>query len=223
MTQTREEIYSRADHPPNSPRQEIISSSDSPAEAENDKQLQERRPTDHAGHLGTTSDADSHSIWASTLPSNSAPVQTPRTTQPQTPKQTKLQAKISTLQSNITATEAQLALKLQKITELESSPQQERDAEQQRERDAEQQQTSPSPLASASVSDTNPATHHDHDPARARAAQDHAQRLITTHITLLKGYNEIKDIACGMLSLIAEKQGRTLSEVMAERGLSERD
>ena len=56
-----------------------------------------------------------------------------------------------------------------------------------------------------------------------KAAQAHAQSIINKHISLLKRYNEIKDIALGMLSLIAEKEGKRLAEVMEERGVSEKD
>ena len=55
------------------------------------------------------------------------------------------------------------------------------------------------------------------------AALAHARAIINKHISLLKRYNEIKDIATGMMGLIAEKEGRRLAEVMEERGVSEKD
>lgn len=55
------------------------------------------------------------------------------------------------------------------------------------------------------------------------AALQHAQHTVANHINLLKSYNEIKDIAMGMLGLIADKEGRRVAEVMEQRGISERD
>ena len=56
-----------------------------------------------------------------------------------------------------------------------------------------------------------------------KAALEHAQVIANRNISLLKRYNEIKDIAMGMLSLIAEKEGKRLAEVMEERGVGEKD
>ncbi|KAJ9603300.1 hypothetical protein H2200_012078 [Cladophialophora chaetospira] len=56
-----------------------------------------------------------------------------------------------------------------------------------------------------------------------KAALAHAQVIANSNISLLKRYNEIKDVAMGMLSLIAEKEGKRLAEVMEERGISEKD
>lgn len=55
-----------------------------------------------------------------------------------------------------------------------------------------------------------------------KAALAHAQVVANKHISSLKRYNEIKDIALGMLGLIAEKEGKRLAEVMEERGVSEK-
>jgi hypothetical protein len=121
-------------------------------------------------------------------------------------RHTKLQTKISTLQSTIAATETQLALKLRKITQLKSFPHQERSGREQ-EREQELDTAAPSPASIQTQAQ----------------AQAHAQSIIAQHITLLKRYNEIKDFTSGMLSLIADKEGRRLADVMAERGLSERD
>ena len=54
-------------------------------------------------------------------------------------------------------------------------------------------------------------------------ALGHAQSIINKHISLLKRYNNIKDIALKMLDLIAEKEGKRLAEVMEERSVSEKD
>jgi hypothetical protein len=58
---------------------------------------------------------------------------------------------------------------------------------------------------------------------RQKAAAAHAQSITDKHIAKLKRYNEIKDIALGLLNLIAEREGRRLADVLGERGLSERD
>ena len=47
----------------------------------------------------------------------------------------------------------------------------------------------------------------------------HAQGIFEGHIALLRRYNDTKDIAMGMLSVIADRQGKRLAEVMAERGV----
>ncbi|KIW70663.1 hypothetical protein PV04_02908 [Phialophora macrospora] len=179
----------RTHHNPH--RRDIIASSDISAEAEDSEQSQDNAHTGHNATPTTTASVSSETSQNCMPP-------------PPIPRQAKLQTKISTLQSTIAAMETQLALKLQKITQLKSFPSQERG---ERERKQEIGTASPSPT-----------------PAQAQTqAQDHAQSIMTQHIVLLKRYNEIKDIASWMLSLIAEKEGKRLAEVMAERGLSERD
>jgi len=110
-----------------------------------------------------------------------------------TSKQVKLLKSIETMKSNISTTESQLSTKLHQITQLNCFP-------------------APSPDEQAANQQTID-----------KAALQHAQTIITKHISLMKRYNEIKDIAMGMLSLIAEKEGKRLAEVMEERGISEKD
>lgn len=50
-----------------------------------------------------------------------------------------------------------------------------------------------------------------------------ADKIFARHISLLKEYNGIKDVAMGMLSILAENQGRRLVELMEEYGLCEDD
>jgi hypothetical protein len=56
-----------------------------------------------------------------------------------------------------------------------------------------------------------------------KIALGHAQSVVNKYISRLKQYNEIKDIAMGMLSLIAEKRGERLADIMDDRGISEKD
>ena len=98
------------------------------------------------------------------------------------------------LKTTITATHARLSTAIGQITQLKSFP-------------------------STSPGETSPNFSSDID----KAALSHAQTIITTHITQLKRYNEIKDVAMGMLGLIAEKEGKRIAEVMAEREISEKD
>ncbi|KAI1611831.1 Swi5-domain-containing protein [Exophiala viscosa] len=56
-----------------------------------------------------------------------------------------------------------------------------------------------------------------------QAALSYSNHVFSRHISLLKKYNEIKDITQGMLSIIAEKEGRRMAEIMEEYGLDEKD
>ncbi|KAK4943298.1 hypothetical protein LTR10_017141 [Elasticomyces elasticus] len=56
-----------------------------------------------------------------------------------------------------------------------------------------------------------------------QAALAYSNHVFSRHISLLKKYNEIKDITQGMLSIIAEIEGRRLAEIMEEYGLDEKD
>jgi hypothetical protein len=58
---------------------------------------------------------------------------------------------------------------------------------------------------------------------KRNAVVAHAKTIVNDHIAKLNRYNEIKDIALGLLNLIAEREGRRLADVMEERGLSETD
>lgn len=125
---------------------------------------------------------------------------------------TRPSASIGTLRSNIASTKQQLSTVLQQICKLDSYS-------------SRSDMTTPS----ASLSRENqtggaksppPTVCNDID---VEAALDHANAIVSRHISLLKEYNDIKDIAMGMLSLIADKEGRRLVEVMEERELSEQD
>lgn len=51
----------------------------------------------------------------------------------------------------------------------------------------------------------------------------HARDIVRNHIALLHRYNEIKDVGMGLLSLLADRDGRRLGEVMELFGVDERD
>ena len=114
-----------------------------------------------------------------------------------TSRHAKLLATIETLKSKTTSTETQLSTKLHMITQLSSFP----------------------------ISFPAPELRTDQEinQDQEKAALKHAHAIINKHISMLKQYNEIKDIAMGMLSLIAEKEGKRLVEVMEERGINEKD
>ena len=50
-----------------------------------------------------------------------------------------------------------------------------------------------------------------------------AQKTFDRHIKQLGQYNQLKDIAMGMLGMIAEKEGKTLREVMGARDVQDDD
>lgn len=110
------------------------------------------------------------------------------------PKEARLLSSIEDLNSKIASTESQLSVKMQDLKGLKSF---------QHGKDA--------------------ATDDSNDADMDKAALSHAQSITTKHVSLLTRYNEIKDVALGMLSLIADKEGRRLAEVMDERGVSEKD
>ncbi|KIX09534.1 uncharacterized protein Z518_00614 [Rhinocladiella mackenziei CBS 650.93] len=119
----------------------------------------------------------------------------------------KLINSIQLLESKVISTEDQLATTLQEISRLKSFPPQAQESEQLRD------ESQPRSSTAKSASSIN----------KNEAALQHAENIFTRHIALLKEYNEIKDIAMGMLSLIADKEDRRLVEVMEERGVSEKD
>jgi DNA repair protein Swi5/Sae3 len=61
------------------------------------------------------------------------------------------------------------------------------------------------------------------DEAKAASALATANTVIKDHISLLQKYNEIKDIAQGLMGLIAETRGVRLKVVMEEYGMDEGD
>ncbi|EXJ91026.1 hypothetical protein A1O1_04133, partial [Capronia coronata CBS 617.96] len=142
------------------------------------------------------------------------------------PRGTKPRTSIDTLETNIASTREQLSTVLQQICKLESFHSQTRKTTQTVSPNPESQHDS---ARSSSLSTDDP--DDEKQPAEAQAeteveeaeALNHANAIFSRHISLLKEYNKIKDIAMGMLSLIAEKEGRRLVKVMEERGLNEND
>jgi hypothetical protein len=110
------------------------------------------------------------------------------------PKSKRPRPSIETLQANIAQTKEELDLRIQEINRLDSCT---------------TRQSKPDVSHGADTGD--------------KAALAHANALVDEHITLLKQYNRIKDIALGMLGIIAEKEGKRLAEVMEERGVKESD
>lgn len=55
--------------------------------------------------------------------------------------------------------------------------------------------------------------------ADAEAAMTHANTTLKQHLKLLHDYNEIKDVATGLMGMIAEQRGVRVSEVMQEMGV----
>lgn len=139
--------------------------------------------------------------------SNEAPNQPP--VKPN-PERTKLQSSIQSLQETIGSTEDQLSKTLQKLSQLKTVT-----AEPSL-KGPSRPQGLPAPVVSNSGSPVQ-------TKEEEQATLQHAQAIIARHIYLLKSYNEIKDVAMGMLSIIAEKEGRRLVDVMEERGVSEKD
>ncbi|RMZ86375.1 hypothetical protein DV736_g6396, partial [Chaetothyriales sp. CBS 134916] len=118
------------------------------------------------------------------------------------PRATGLQEKIRQLQSSIEHTKVQLCDTLDKI----SASQQYR------------QHTSslpkPSALATWPLSDLSP----EHQQSLV-----HAQTILDHHIKQLGKYNQLKDIAMGMLAIVAEREGKTMREMMAAREIEDDD
>ena len=110
---------------------------------------------------------------------------------------------VQTLRSKIAETESQLSDTLRQISELPSFP----------------PQAEPTPTSSRLQIRGGEIELTDND----QAALAYSNQVFSRHISLLKKYNEIKDITQGMLSIIAEKEGRRLAEIMEEYGLDEKD
>ncbi|KAK2778686.1 hypothetical protein FQN53_001714 [Emmonsiellopsis sp. PD_33] len=105
-----------------------------------------------------------------------------------------LTAKISTLQSDISKTEALL-------------------------RDAREKLNTSSSSHSHSQSQSTPATNKTPSPLPPKDATAIVQR----HIRLLHEYNEIKDVGQGLMGLIAEARGVRYVDVQKGFGIAERD
>ena len=115
---------------------------------------------------------------------------------------------IETRKSSISSTEERLSDALHQISQLPSFS-------------TEQQSTTPTtPPASSLNADTSLGLGLS---GEEQAALRYANHVFARHISLLKEYNNIKDVAMGMLSILAEQQGRRLTEVMKEYGLNEED
>ncbi len=108
-----------------------------------------------------------------------------------------------TRKSRISSTQEQLSDALRQISQLPSFS---------------TEQQSMTPPASSLNADTSLGLS-----GEEQAALHHANHVFARHISLLKEYNNIKDVAMGMLSILAEKQGRRLTEVMKEYWLNEED
>lgn len=61
------------------------------------------------------------------------------------------------------------------------------------------------------------------DEQRAEQALRTANAVIKEHISLLHGYNEIKDIGQGLLGLVADKRGVRVKSIMEEFGVGTSD
>ncbi|KIX95026.1 uncharacterized protein Z520_09336 [Fonsecaea multimorphosa CBS 102226] len=135
-------------------------------------------------------------------------------------KQAKLLASIENLKSSISTTEAVLSTKLREITQLKSfRASTSNEDNQESTQFSSRQGAAPETAQKKRDSFVSSSTLSEDD----KAALAHAHSIINSHISLLKSYNEIKNIAMGMLSLIAEKEGRRLKDVMDERGIDEDD
>ncbi|KAL6249978.1 hypothetical protein RBB50_002279 [Rhinocladiella similis] len=124
-----------------------------------------------------------------------------------------------TLKSNMASTERHLSEVLSQVSELPSfaaSPVKSNTTK-------ASSATSSSSLSGASFSSTTASASAAGLSSQERAALDYVDHVFSNHISLLKEYNEIKDVAMGMLSILAEKQGRRLAEVMEDHGLTEDD
>ncbi len=124
---------------------------------------------------------------------------------------------LQTLQSKISTTEAQLSATLRQIAQLQTFP---KPLDLNPDSDSDLASSTPNLNTSISTAISPTPTPA---PSTEESALTYANHVFTRHITLLKQYNEIKDIAMGMLSIIADKEGRRLVEIMDERGMSEVD
>lgn len=75
------------------------------------------------------------------------------------------------------------------------------------------------PTQHRSVTSTSPAQLSTQDNERLASAS----AILANHVKTLSKYNAVKDIAMDMLGILAEQQGKTMKEIMMERGISEDD
>ncbi|KEF61077.1 uncharacterized protein A1O9_02642, partial [Exophiala aquamarina CBS 119918] len=148
---------------------------------------------------------------------------------------------ISTLESEIAATEAKLAATLSRLSEararndeahpacslaLASSSSPTTTTTSTRRTTAVP--TAPSTGKGQAIDGASLSLAHDRQQQQQQQQQEqellsHAQGIFEGHIALLKRYNSTKDIAMGMLSLIADRQGKRLAEILLERGVGRGD
>lgn len=79
-------------------------------------------------------------------------------------------------------------------------------------------ETDVSSSSTTTTTSSSTTTAHSED-THSNHALIRANHILDSHIALLREYNNIKDVAMAMLSLIADRQGVTLGEVMAQREL----
>ncbi|KAK6365092.1 hypothetical protein LTS17_011570 [Exophiala oligosperma] len=123
-----------------------------------------------------------------------------------------------TIKSNILSTQTRLSQVLDQISELPSFKSNTSTTTSITSSSSSAATTTSSFSSSTSVSTTSTSLS-----SQQRAASQYVDRVFSDHISLLKEYNQIKDVAMGMLSILAEKQGRRLAEVMDDHGLTEDD
>ncbi|RMZ78462.1 hypothetical protein DV737_g3901, partial [Chaetothyriales sp. CBS 132003] len=119
------------------------------------------------------------------------------------PQAAGLQEKIRQLQSSIEHTKSQLCDTLDKISASDQNRQQPTSSP-----------AKPSALATYPLSDLSP--DQQQSLVRAQAILDH-------HIKQLGKYNQLKDIAMEMLGMVAEREGKTMREMMAAREIEDDD
>ena len=120
------------------------------------------------------------------------------------PRALEFQRKIIQLRSTIESTEVQLSEVLGKLSALPPFQQQDTTA-------------SPSKNPSAAFNTTITL------PLDQQRTLTQAQKTLDRHIKQLGRYNQLKDIARGMLGMIAEKEGKMLREVMDARDVEDDD
>ncbi|RMD43464.1 hypothetical protein DV735_g1650, partial [Chaetothyriales sp. CBS 134920] len=115
---------------------------------------------------------------------------------------TGLQEKITQVQASIEHTKQQLSDTLDKLSA--NKPEQQHTA----------LPAKPVGLATYPLSDLRP---------EQQQSFVHAQAILDRHIKQLGKYNQLKDIAMDMLGIIAEREGKTMREIMEARGIDDDD
>ncbi|KAK5061551.1 hypothetical protein LTR84_008095 [Exophiala bonariae] len=136
-------------------------------------------------------------LTSTTSKTKTSPTSSQGTTTRIRPKPKPTPKSISALEAELASLETQLTTTLSRLAALQQEPQ--------------PQQQSPSP------SDSQP-QQRPQSPTHDQQILD-AQAIFTRHIAQLRRYNDIKDAAMGMLSLIADREGKRVAEVLDERGV----